>query len=171
MPKFKIGDKVRVFARINAYSKDDLELVVEEVTMNKQPEFSPDWPHGCQTRSGNVARVLATDLPGDRPVAVYVEAYDEKPHEKPIYRCRSNGRVHDGDDWGSSCDADIINSPAPKRKWWVNIWDREFDKGITGPWSGTLCESREEADRHEESNVRLGIKRLACVCVTEGDGL
>lgn len=128
-------------------------------------EFSLDWPYGWQTRRGNVARVLATDLPGDRPVAVYVSDYEKKPIDKTIYRCRSNGRVHDGDDWGSSCAADIINAPAPKpepRKWWVNLFS------LGGTLAMSRYDSRGEADADNEDRAW---KRIACVCITEGSGL
>ena len=82
-------------------------------------EFSPDWPHGHQTRDGRKARIICQDAKGSFPIIALVDGkYGEYPR---AYSIEGVSSLEPGS---------IINSPAPKRifEGWA-VWP----KGCGGP--------------------------------------
>lgn len=115
--------------------------------MSNEPEFSLDWPHGWKIRNGS------TEIVG----------IVGRMHNGMIAFETSNVNVtirHPSGQYGGveNSALDIINKPAPKREWWVNVYS-DGDVYLHG--------SREDADGCcDNAHVRV-----ACVKITEGDGL
>lgn len=116
-----------------------------------EPEFTLDWPHGHVTRNGRKARIICTDAKdADYPVVALVE--DETTGEYAEH-FTAKGEYYSS---GEKNSLDLLNAPAPKREWWVNV----YADGKTSTWG-----ARETADKYATKS------RIACVHVTEGDGL
>lgn len=108
------------------------------------PEFSLDWQHGWQTRNQAFTdvRFIGKTRNGDLVFEYETGSVVVRTEAGTL----ANLPGHEA--------FDIINKPAPKREFWVNV----YPVGNTHP-------TRDEADLHAQS------KRIACVKITEGDGL
>ena len=127
-------------------------LAAEWIDPRAEPTrtFDPAWPHGHVTRDGRRARIVCTDantiLPC--PIVALVTAKTGKEH---VEFYRRDGRHP------SPCPSlDLINAPAPKRELWVNVYadGKTYVSGSRHTADALVCEGR-----------------IACVRVTEGDGL
>jgi len=180
-PKFKVGDRVRFtdatpedwwvergdVGTVSSIRADggryDVDVAVTasgfhggtiyeaemnhiELAQDRTPEFTIDWPHGHVTRDGRKARIVCTDAKGLYP---FVALIDDGKHEFSN-RVNCNGVSY------SCTDYDLINAPAQKREFWMNV----YEDGASHTYP-----TKEDADDFAELN------RIACVHVTEGDGL
>lgn len=115
-----------------------------DAIISEWSDFDPNWPHGHVTRSGLKARIICTDRVGDEPIVVLVG------NDDTVLPARCDGTNPHG-----ISDCDLINAPAPKREFWVNVY----------PGRAVVYETQEEA------YMRASAGRIACAHVTEGDGL
>lgn len=175
-PKFKVGDRVRVKPESisdNAVWAHDTEFMITEVDRDgdiwyAQPStrrircanpayfeiipttsFTLDWPHGHVTRDGRKARIVCTDAFGAYPIVALIPCNGNEiaTHHK-VTGAEKSG-----------CDGlDLLNAPAPKREWWVNVYANG---------DAFAHETKEQADKMRVSYEQM----FACVHVTEGDGL
>jgi hypothetical protein len=114
--------------------------------------FDPNKP--CQTRQGRSARVVATDLAGNKPLCVILRS--DRGDEYP-----ANYRA-DGTFAGYSAHPyDLVNIPE-KIEGWVNVYRQNA--------SADFFPSKEDADAALPWRDR---PRIACIKVSfsEGDGL
>ena len=121
------------------------------------PEFSLDWPHGWQTRDEDPSRTVIKYIgttADDQPVFQFSDGLVE-------------ARFSDGTSALGEC-FDVINKPAPKREWWVNVYE-----GSDGTvFCGEIPQStKSRADEMSRPMVGARKIRIACVKITEGDGL
>lgn len=120
-------------------------------------EFDPNWPHGHVTRNGCKARILATDIKGDLPIAAAIEDEDFNEWVGSFRK--------DGQSCAYKSECDIINAPVPKRKFtfWVNVYPETINK----QWSIALHNDKKYAD------MMAGVQRIACIKIEfeEGEGL
>lgn len=122
--------------------------------MNKEPEFSLDWPHGWQTRDEREAMLLAQDL--EQPYTLGFKVRDHVEGYWNLTRRIISGQYsafQRGPD-----PRDIINKPAPpatKKTMWQN-WYADPD----GRAYGITLPTRKEADQEAES---CGVGRIACI--------
>lgn len=200
-PKFKVGDRVRVKAEYWPQTERrgyDREFTVEEVDTDgdvwysspwasgadrcvcrgyielipstsfkvtdgpapydgewvavsgTEPAFTVDWPHGHVTRDGRNARVVCTDR---KAVGSVVALVDYGDIEDTVTYDANGHYLTD-----TQSMRDLLNAPAPKREWWVNVYG-------TAPEASYAYSTRATAD------FDAGHGRLACIHVTEGDGL
>lgn len=119
-----------------------------DLSKYKQP-FDPDWPHG-HTYLGNPARLICRDFKG----GPYVFAITSGQSQEEIRVVSSGGR------YGFS---NVRNAPAPKRTWWVNIYPHHQNPAFE--FAAMHHATREGADAMADDT------RIACIKVTEGEGL
>lgn len=119
--------------------------------------FDPDWPHGHVTRDGRTARIICTDTKGSQGETIVALVADKNGIESPRNFFQSGHYL----DAYAENDLDLINAPAPKRKFvrWVNMYEHTA--------TVFTYEKKEIADRDASAH------RTACIRVEfeEGDGL
>lgn len=109
-------------------------------------EFSPDWPHGHQTRDGRKARIICRDR---RAETFPIVALIETEYGENVICCTDEGLTP------GSTDRDcLINSPAPKKVWegWANIFPSRVETWAT----------KAMADRYS-CDQATGDRRIACI--------
>lgn len=114
-------------------------------------QFDPTWPHGHVTRDGEWdAEILRSDLKRDCPIVSVITS--RSTGDQRVLNSHSNGQL-----WLSSQSTfDLLNAPAPKKKRWVNVYERMgFDTKTEADISASHC----------------GSYRIACIEVEEGQGL
>lgn len=174
-PKFKVGDRVRFTDQTpqSWWVKPGMEGVVTEVVggsgfhvridnrgvagttdryielIPDTPSFTLDWPHGHVTRDGRKARIVCTDARGPYPIVALIEAGNSEWLRRHALDGACQLRCY---------DLDLLNAPAPKSEWWVNVY---ADGKVFAHTTKEKAEYSSEGDK----------SRIACVHVTEGDGL
>lgn len=123
--------------------------MTKDLNEYKQP-FDPDWPHG-HLYGGRPARIVETDVKGDKPVLALITNLNGKSEWAKLF-------PSDGTFYNES----LINAPAPKKTWWVNIYHLGKNYKV---FTATYHETKEEADAIATEG------RIACVQITEGEGL
>lgn len=119
-------------------------------------QFDPTWPHGHVTRDGEWdAEILRSDLKRECPIVSVITS--RSTGDQRVLNAHSNGQF-----WLSSQSTfDLLNAPAPKKKYWVNVYERDT------PFSNSYSDRR-QADLAAQRDTGI---RIACIEVEEGQGL
>ena len=144
------GERINSYTANGSVNLDQIDACGADIISEwSSSDFDPNWPHGHVTRDGRKARVVCMDANthGDCPIIALCS--DDAGRELATIH-KSDGRFY-----GASRGFDLLNAPAPKREWWVNV----YADGRARTFS-----SRGDADI-------AACDRIACVHVTEGDGL
>jgi len=144
------GERINSYTANGSVNLDPIDACGADIVSEwPTSDFDPNWPHGHVTRDGKKARVVCTDHKGGAPILVLV---DEGCLES-VWGANPDGSCPDR----SQSKYDLINAPAPKREWWVNVYADE---------PPVQHQTRVAADIASYPRIRI-----ACVHVTEGDGL
>lgn len=140
----------------------DNEQVIIEEWKDKMTDFDPNWPHGHVTRDGRKARIICTDRKSKAYSIIALVQIANKDNEEAVvsYTCEGKYRAD-----GTDNRTDLTNAPAPKKECWVNLFYYEDNPDRI---MSCIFNSREAADRRASADSFV---RIACMHVTEGDGL
>lgn len=117
-----------------------------------------DFTKPVRTKDGKSVRILCTDALGCYPVIGLIDGHGS-------YSWALDGTF----DLTTSTNSknSLENIPPPPREWWVNVYG---SKNRSLLYSGDVYHSREDADRTSTESMS-GVFRIACVKITEGEGL
>lgn len=133
--------------------------------------FDPDWPHGHVTRDGRKARIICRDVnTSEFPIlALVTKEHSDGSSAEYITSYRADGGFHVEARCGESHE-DLINAPAPKRKFQRWAWAQEFPGGEVFHYSSgqrPLWWDRVERGRLDGVSILYMIHEE----VEEGEGL
>ncbi len=80
-------------------------------------DFDPNWKWGHITRDGRKARIICTDKASEYPIVALIRQ-DHGSYEEYSVSCNAEGRVYKYE----KSNQDLINTPAPRKKVWVNLF-------------------------------------------------
>lgn len=139
------GERINSYTANGSVNLDPIDACGSDI-ISELSDFDPNWPHGHVTRDGRKARIVCTDAKGDNPIVALIDCGE---HEYTIM-VKTDGSYLFGD------HSRLINAPPPKREWWVNVYRDRI---------ATVHDTEDAARAWHAGD------RLACVHVTEGDGL